>query len=1199
MHLKRIEITGFKSFAHPTELEISPGITAVVGPNGSGKSNIVDAIRWVLGEQSSKSLRGTKMEDVIFVGSQTRKPLNYSEVSLTLSNEDGSLPLEFAEVTLTRRLDRSGESQYFINRQPCRLKDITDLLLDTGLGKDAYSIIGQGRIEEILSHRPEDRRGIFEEAAGIVRYRIRRREAEKHLAETEQNIARINDVLHELKQQLEPLERQAEVARQYKQYRQQLEKVEVSLYLFRIQQVHQDWQAAKQKLEELEQKLGTHRSTLAQEEALMADLRQRLQRVEEEMEQLHQEQLHAASDMQRLDGLRDMLRERRRQLAVQKQQAEESHQKAVRQLAELERRMTQFRLTVEEKERAYEEVSLQLHEAETQLQTFNATAAAQKEQAEQLKNEYFELSHRLAQWRNEERFQQQALQTCQERQARLARELEALNEEEETLAEALRRLTDEKRALAQRKEETKRSEDDLRHKETQQRAAMEACQQQLEQLQQRMSQLRSRHEVLREMAQEFSGYSQGAKTILQARNKKRISGVHGAVAELIRVPQELEAAVEAALGGALQHIVVDDEATGRQCILYLKERRAGRATFLPLDVIGKLRPYKEPELPLNLPGLVGLAHRLVQTDERYQPVLESLLGQVVVAEHLEAANRIARETGYRLRVVTLDGDLVHVGGSMTGGSPVARKTSLLGRQRELAELEAALQALTAQEQPLRQQLEEHRTRCQQLRESMALLQEEQAALANHMQQLDLEAARLQGESQRHGQRRAVLEAEQRQLTEEMQEIQQRLQEVAANIQQTNRKAEEIRGLIERLQSAEQQWARQMDELHETIGRLRTEAARLDQQRKHLAEQLQERLASQQAQQEEAEVWRRRIEQLEQQVAKTKQDEAEAEKKRQVCEQRMLAVEQALVQRRDEKRQLDQRLEEAQERLRHVQRQLQQAEAEAQRWTVIANRREVELDHLLSALARDYGISYEWAQAHYPLPDDPTAAEREVAQLKSRIERLGDVNLGAIEEYERLAQRYAFLSGQQADLLSAKATLRDAIRELDEKMAVRFQTTFETIRRHFQDLFASMFGGGQADLVLTDPDDLLHTGIDILVQPPGKRMQPLNLLSGGERAMTAIVLLFAMLRTRPVPFCVLDEVDAALDDANVSRFARQLRRFSQDSQFLVITHRQGTMEEADVLYGVAMQEGGVSEVFSLSLSEAADHVKGKKRMKTGS
>jgi len=1199
VYLKRIEIIGFKSFAEKTELEISPGITAVVGPNGSGKSNIVDAIRWVLGEQSSKSLRGSKMEDVIFAGSQSRKPLNYSEVSLTLDNEKRTLPLDFAEVTLTRRLDRSGESHYYINRQPCRLKDITDLLLDTGLGKEAYSIIGQGRIDEILSNRPEDRRGIFEETAGIVRYRLRRREAEKHLAETEQNLSRINDILHELSQQLAPLRQQAEMARRYKEIRRQLKNVEVSLYLARIQDVHAAWQDANRSLETAQQAIEAARRRLAGEDEQLAALRQRMQELENEIDQLHRELLHTTGEIKRLDGLREVLRERQRQLAAQKRQAEESMQKSTRQLTELEARIQHVRSAMEETNRTYEDVRHQLHAAQARLQQVQAAAANEKEMSEQLKNEYFEQSNRLAQWRNEERFHQQSLETGRKRQERLQRELDELAAAEEVLAQEVQRISNELHKLAESEAEKKQAYRFAETRAEQQRASMEATRRLLERLQQDISQLRSKHEVIKEMEREFAGYAQGVKAILQARNKKWLSGVHGAVAELIRVPRELEAAVEAALGGALQHIVVDDEAIGRQCIAFLKERRAGRATFLPLDVVGKARLNKEPTLPDVMPGLIGFAHRLVQADETYQAVLTHLLGQVLVAEDLEAANHIARKTGYRLRVVTLDGDLVNVGGSMTGGSTLARKMSLLGRQRELAELAAAMEKLATEERSARQRLEEQNSVLKQLEKSMLALQEEASTLVQQRQRLELEQQRLADESARYSQRRAVLEEERRQLAEEIRMTEERRRDVATRIRHASEQAAAIRGKIETLQGAERQWAQETAVLSEQIGRLRTETARLEQQRQHFTEQLEELLKIQSEQLAEADLWRRRIKQLEQNTVEAMKEEEAADKERQAFLQRVQAVEDALASKQNEKSMLDGMLNDAEKRRRQAQGNLQQAEEEGKRMAVLANRREVELDHLLTSLSRDWGMSYEWAKTHYPLPADVAQAEGEVERLKREMQQLGDVNLGAIEEYERIHERYRFLSNQQADLLAAKATLQQAIAELDEKIAVRFQTAFAAIRRHFQELFADMFGGGQADLVLTAPDDLLHTGVDIVVQPPGKRMQPLNLLSGGERAMTAIVLLFAMLQTRPAPFCILDEVDAALDDVNVSRFARQLRRFAQESQFLVITHRQGTMEEADVLYGVAMQEAGVSEVFSLSMTEAARRYADGRSLQTGS
>ncbi|OUM88401.1 MAG: chromosome segregation protein SMC [Bacillus thermozeamaize] len=1188
MNLKRIEIYGFKSFAQATELEISPGITAVVGPNGSGKSNIADAIRWVLGEQSTKALRGSKMEDVIFAGSQTRKPLNYSEVSLTLDNQDQTLPLDFAEVTITRRLYRTGESQYFINREPCRLKDIHDLLMDTGLGKEAYSIIGQGRIDEILSNKPEDRRGIFEETAGIVRYRVRRREAEKHLAETEQNLQRIRDVLHELDRQLVPLKQQAEVAKQYKQYREQLEKLEVSLYLSQIQQAHDEWQAAQQAMQALRQKMEEKRRQAEEEETNLAFWRKRLEQVERGIEQLHHDQLHASGELEKLEGLREVLRERQRQLTAQKQQTLQDREKVEQQLLLLSQRLAQHRHMCQQKEEELSAALRKLRDLEERLRGANQEWADRKEQVERLKNEYFDQSNHLSTLRNEERHLKNTLEASAQRRGRLKRELDELKVHLQQLESERQRLLEEEQALQAELTQNQLTFARNREQEERLQEAADESRRLLEQLQYRESQLRSRHEVLHEMQQEFAGYGQGVKAILQARDKGVITGVHGAVAELIRVPQELEAAIEAALGGALQHLIVENEATGRRCIAFLKERRAGRATFLPLDVVGKHRPDSGRELHLSkeMPGLIGVAAHLVQTESRYQPLLRSLLGQVLVARDLESANKIARETGYRVRVVTLEGDLVHTGGSMTGGSNPARKTSLLGRQRELEELRGKLADLAGQQRQIKQQLERLLVEQNDLKQERLALEEAQTDLVRRLQRLELARERNEGEKKRCQERLDLLQEEMQLLAQEERQTLQRLKELEQQISACSEQSSGIRQQIETLQGVEQQWLSEMENMNLDVTNLRAEVARLEQQRQHLEEQLREWTAQEAAHKQELDNLALRIQQLEQAMSETELEANQAGQAREEWSERIRSIQNELAQFREEKRRHDQSLREAENRSKLEKAQLQQVEEEYHQLEVKTNRLEVRLDHLLTSLSRDYGIGYEWAKAHFSLPEDTAAVEKEVARLKNEIQRLGEVNLGAIDEYERIFERHAFLTRQQEDLLTAKKTLHEAIQEMDAKIASRFQSTFQTIRTHFQELFVEMFGGGKADLLLTEPDDLLNTGVDILVQPPGKRMQNLNLLSGGERALTAIVLLFAMLRTRPVPFCILDEVDAALDESNVSRFAQQLRHFSRESQFLVITHRQGTMEEADVLYGVAMQEAGVSEVFSLSLSEAA-------------
>lgn len=1187
MYLKRIEIKGFKSFAVHTEMAFVPGITAVVGPNGSGKSNVSDAIRWVLGEQSARTLRGGKMEDVIFAGSDSRHAVNFCEVSLTLDNSDGELPISFSEVTVTRRLYRSGDSEYYLNRQPCRLKDIAELLMDTGLGKEAYSIIGQGRIDEILSTKAEDRRGIFEEAAGIVKFKVRKGESERKLDETEQNLARLNDIIFELKEQVGPLSEQAEKAKTYRELREQLKQCEVGLYVYNIASVHKEWEHAGEQLQQLEEAQLAAETALKQKELEMEQQKWQLEQLDRQVEEKQQQLLKTSEAVEKAEGQHDVLLERERSQRAEQKRLLEQREHLNNRLAHVNDDLSKVEERLKAKKDDIAQTSEALQQREHRLERLAARA---EEQLEDVKSDLIELMGEAASLKNDLRHLDQQEQQLRERREslererketeqhvnRIRRELTSLEELQQRKAKELQACADEYRTVAEKRELVSTKESHLTE--------------QLQKLGQTLNSLSSRRDVLKEWEADFSGFFQGVKEVLKARERGKLDGIEGAVAELLTVPQDLETAVETALGGAMQHIVVESEQYARAAIDYLKRQRLGRATFLPMDVIrGRRLTVQELNSVKRDSGFVGIGQELVQFDGRYENIVSSLLGNVVIARKLADANRIARLLRYRYRVVTLDGDLVNPGGSMSGGSAQKRSHNLLGRKRELESLEKKIEALQREKHKLEKDVEKYHREKDRIENQLEKVRSQGETLRLEEQKLSSQLEHKRSEWEHSVERLERLKGEGSRAEAEADRFRQKRADIEARIEANTEKAQKLNAERERL---EQVFAAEKQEKEAETGHvteLKVKLAKHLQEQEHLLENVQRLENEKKTVEEELRVLAERVVELEELYSENDAEKASyAQKIRTLREEREnIRTELEELRRKRSKRQSE--LNESDAVFRQHRQTLQEAETKRHKQEVVVNRLDVELNNLLNALGEQYEISYERAKERYCVPDDPKAAETKVKQLKERIAALGEVNLGAVEEYERVSERLAFLEAQQQDLLEAKAALYQVIDDMDREMAERFGTTFQAIRQQFQTVFAELFGGGRADLRLTDPDALLETGVDIVAQPPGKKLQHLSLLSGGERTLTAIALLFAILRVKPVPFCVLDEVEAALDEANVVHFARYLRQFSKETQFIVITHRKGTMEAADVLYGVTMQESGVSKLVSVKLEGGAEEV----------
>ncbi|MGP3607805.1 chromosome segregation protein SMC [Anoxybacteroides rupiense] len=1186
MFLKRLDIVGFKSFADRVSIEFVPGVTAVVGPNGSGKSNITDAIRWVLGEQSAKSLRGAKMEDIIFAGSDSRRPLNIAEVTLTLDNEDGFLPLDYQEVSVTRRVYRSGESEFLINQQPCRLKDIIDLFMDSGLGKEAFSIIGQGRIEEILSSKPEERRTIFEEAAGVLKYKIRKKKAEHKLNETQENLHRVNDILHELESQLEPLKIQASIAQDYLEKRNELETFEVALIAHEIEELHRQWNHLRDQLTDHQQKEMALSAALQKEEATVEQLRDQMTALDESIDGLQQVLLVVSEELEKLEGRKEVLKERKKNAAQYQKQLEET-------ISSLSEKSGKLCSTLEKEREQLTRIREELHALQTELKekqrAFASYDISVEEQMERLKSDYIELVHEQASLKNERTHLQALLEKLEKKQSVLTKE------NEKHLTER-NRIKEQYIALESKYQQTERK---LKEQETQlqqKSAQLAELKQEIEQKEsmlyqayQYLQQTKSRKEMLEEMQHDYAGFFQGVKEILKAR--EQLSGIHGAVVELIHVSSKYETAIEIALGGAMQHIVVADEEAARAAIHYLKKHSYGRATFLPMNVLQpKQLPSEQLAIVKNHPAFVGVANELVSYDSIYQTVLAHLLGNVIVTTNLKGANELARLLHYRYRLVTLEGDVVSPGGAMTGGGVAKKTNSLLSRNRELETITDKFRDMEAKTEQLELFVQSKKKEAAQREAEMVELRKQIEERRFALQEIKSAWREVEWQEKNTSERLALYDEEKAHDEQEMRQLREKITTVEQKLYQMEAKLAEIDEQMQHLTLQKQDEQSSKEALQAAITEQKVAVAEKQQLLKHIQEKIAQLTLEQEETEKHLQVAKEDLLTLTDEMNSNVSGEEQLDQLRQQKVQDKQETLELIASRREQRLQYQEMLENSERELKEKKRQYKQLTEIIKDEEVKLNRLDVELENLLSRLREEYMLTFEAAKEKYPLQMEAEAARKKVKLIKRAIDELGTVNLGAIDEYDRVSERYQFLTEQKSDLQHAKETLHQVIDEMDQEMKKRFLTTFQQIRSHFGDVFQQLFGGGRADLQLTDSNDLLNTGVEIVAQPPGKKLQNLSLLSGGERALTAIALLFSILKVRPVPFCVLDEVEAALDEANVHRYALYLKRFSSQTQFIVITHRKGTMEEADVLYGVTMQESGVSRLVSVRLEDSKQLVK---------
>lgn len=1181
MYLKSIEVQGFKSFANKITFKFHNGITGIVGPNGSGKSNVADAVRWVLGEQKVKQLRGASMQDVIFSGTEMRKPLGYAYVAITLDNRDRQLSIDFEEVTVARRLYRSGESEYMINNSPCRLKDVYELFYDTGIGKEGYSIIGQGQIDKILSGKPEERRELFDEAAGIVKFKRRKAASVKKLESEQQNLLRVSDILAELEKQTGPLERQSEKARIYLKKKEELKTLDVNMFLLDNRQVNEQLVKVEENYRTASRDFAQTTEKYEHIKTEYEEIQQEVERLGAEIEKAHAELTDTSAIRGKLEGEIGILREQihsvegnkehllNRLAAVEADIAEKSSDKSgiMTQKASIDEQVAKLETARDEARERLEEVQAQMEQLNTEIENAkNVIMQALNDRAdtrsrmerfdtmlEQTQIRKAELTSRLVRVKSDEAEADQLVAELEDQFEETNKKVTQLNEKqaaaEKRLLEIKGLLTEDNRVLQETKEKY--------HQE------------------------KSRLDALNNLTERYEGYGGSVKMVME--QKKTEKGIVGVVADIIKVEKKYETAIETALGGNIQNIVTEEEDTAKRMIAFLKKHKYGRATFLPLTSIRHPQEFKNQDV-LKEAGVIGMADKLVRIDEKYRNVAKAMLGRIVVVDDVNHALAIAKKYAYGVRMVTLEGELLVPGGAISGGA-FKNNSNLLGRRRELEELGKKVKELSEKTESLEREIQNIREERNKLRVQSETLRVtlQNAFIEQNTIRLNLEAAKEKKEETANGfgdlkTEEAQIEETFKEIETGKEEIRKKLQASEALEQEENAKIGACQKKLEELRTLESDYAAKAAEWDVEVEKML--------QKQEFGQQNVDRI--------DAEIERHRKEKQEIEESMAAGAE-EAERKRHNIEEILLTIEASQKAQSDAEKKL--------------QEDTQQRELLSEKQKTFFDRRE-ELSGQMTGLDKEVyrlnaqkekleesietQINYMWNEYEITLSDaaslrkeeltDLAEMKRDIAALKDQIKKLGDVNVNAIEDYKNIMERYTFLKGQHDDLIEAEKTLEHIITELDTAMRRQFQEKFKEIAGEFDKVFKELFGGGKGTLELMEDEDILEAGIRIIAQPPGKKLQNMMQLSGGEKALTAISLLFAIQNLKPSPFCLLDEIEAALDDSNVVRFAQYLHKLTENTQFIVITHRRGTMTAADRLYGITMQEKGVSTLVSVDLLE---------------
>ena len=1181
MYLKRLELQGFKSFADKTVLDFKPGITTVIGPNGSGKSNISDSIRWVLGEQSMKSLRGSKTEDVIFAGTQNRKSLGFAEASIIIDNSDGKLPIEFTEVTVTRRIYRSGESGYFINKTPCRLKDILELFMDTGIGKDGYSIIGQGKIDEILSNKSEERRHVFEEAAGIVKYRTRKAESEKKLEQSKLNLLRINDILVEIEQNLDPLKIQSEKARKFLDLREELKSIEVGLFIHNID-------SYKEKIEEVLKDEDIYNTQIVREDERLSNmqeqkesLRQAIDNITNQIEKMQTLSFESEKKKEKLTSEININKERINNNNSNFERFREEIEESNKRIEELEEEKNQKQGKKDNLYESKEKFVKELEEKEKELATLNDKLSEKEKEIESKKqkvdantDERYEITNVISTLIANMESSEKRENNIKNEIASYISELDASRIHKDEIGKGFYEIDSKRNKIKKELEDIdeKRKEAETKLKDFDTRINNTESEKRIKE---------SRLKFLEETEREKEGYNRSVKAILQEcdKNVSLKKGMHGVLANLISVPKEYETAIEMSLGQAMQNIVTDNEADAKKLVEYLRVNKLGRASFLPItSVYGKKLEKLSKEN-----GVVGIASDLVKYDKKHEQIVLSLLGRTVIVDNMDTAINVAKKNKYAFRIVTIEGDVVNPSGMITGGSVVQKTVNILGRSREIESLKKDIKKLEEKIKNLKDEKEKYSDEIESTLEEVSALEKElqeiEIVYATEKQKvvseeeaikkIETRLEKLREEDKSIKEQKEISKNKQNELNEKIKELEEEnskltdeINEFALLNKDDQKYIDDLNFDITNLKISVSSFDESEDSINEMIDRINLDIENTKTVINNKTEQ-RKKITEENKNLEES------IKNLEEEIEKLKEDSSNSGSKIEELKKDRVAK--------------NEKLNETEEQVLEQMKKIEDLKNQVVKCDIKKSKLETERDQIINKMWEEYELTPLQA-AEFKKPTNVQEVQRKVNNLRNDIKELGSINIDSIEEYKKLKERYDFMSEQRLDLENTMAKLRKVIVDLTEVMRKQFDEKFKIINKNFAEVFSELFGGGKAELKLTDENDILESGIEIEVQPPGKKLQNMSLLSGGERAFTAIALLFAILKINPAPFCVLDEIEAALDDVNVYRFAEYLKKFAKDTQFLVITHRKGTMEVADTVYGITMEENGISKLLSMKLSK---------------
>ena len=1181
MYLKSIEVHGFKSFANKIVFDFHKGITGIVGPNGSGKSNVADAVRWVLGEQSVKQLRGSSMQDVIFAGTENRKPLSYAYVAITLDNSDHQLAIDYEEVTVARRLYRSGESEYLINGSPCRLKEVSELFYDTGIGKEGYSIIGQGQIDRILSGKPEERRELFDEAAGIVKFKKRKATAQKKLENERDNLVRVNDILAELERQVGPLERQSEKAKTYLKKKSELKEYDVNMFLLESEQIR-----SQQK--DVEDKFQIADAQLKESNADYEKIRTEYEQLGQSMAQMDEKINSIRENISNTSVMKEKLESQIQILTEQIHTAEMTDEHLQSRLDAIDQekaqRSEQSATYIAEKEKLDEqllEVQNRQNEAQEKLTAVQQEIARCNQGIENGQKELYELLNNKAGIQSKQQRFDTMLEQINIRKAELGKRLLDRKTQEADLNTVLSDYQKELEEVSLEIIDLKKKEEELTGKEKEWRDKLRENGRKLEENQTAFHKQQSRLESLKNIAERYDGYGNSIRKVME--QKASNPGLLGVVSDLIQVEKKYETAIETALGGNIQNIVTEDESTAKKMIGFLKQNRLGRATFLPLTSVSAKGNPKNETL-LDEEGVLGIANRLVKCDKKYDEVAAYLLGRVLVVDTIDHAIALAKKNHYSLHIVTLEGEYLSPGGSMTGGA-FKNSSNLLARKREIEELEQKVDSIRKELSELKNRREDIRTAIELNADELDQVKEElqQKYLVQNTAKMNVDRAK-----QQRNESEAVftgLMGEKQQIEQQIEEIDNNKKQILDEIEYSKKREQEINEEANAFQKILEEQAKLENEASQKLSNIQLETANIK-QKVEFAQVNIDRING------EVEKFDAERADLLENAAQSKED---AKKKQQDIEE----IKKTIAASGESHGKLEEELRESvaqKEQMSADYRGFFQKQEEISKRCNDLDKEIFRLNNQREKLkeAGEYQTNYLWEEyeltPHAALElqndiyDDLTALKKMVAEVKDEIRKLGDVNVNAIEEYKEVSERYQFLKGQHDDLVEAEQTLVGIIEDLDSGMRKQFSEKFAEIQKEFDASFKHLFGGGHGTLELVEDEDILECGIRIIAQPPGKKLQNMMQLSGGEKALTAIALLFAIQALKPSPFCLLDEIEAALDDSNVTRFASYLNKLTKNTQFIVITHRRGTMAAADRLYGITMQEKGVSTLVSVNLIE---------------